>query len=41
MDKFSSEIGNVQNIIKYIENKNDELFNSKSQIGNVVGKDKK
>jgi hypothetical protein len=32
MDKFSSEIGNIQNIIKNIENKNDELFNSKSQI---------
>ena len=41
MGKFSSEIGNVQNIIKYIENKNDELFNSKSQIWNVVGKEEK
>lgn len=41
MDKFSSEIGNIQNIIKYIENKNDELFNSKSQIWNVVGKEEK
>ena len=41
MDKFSAEIGNVQKIIKYIENKNDELFNLKSQIGNVVGKEEK